>query len=73
MNIALFISLLILAAAVDVSHQQGDGSTTMEDTLHRVMRAADDHCQDTTTGMLKFNKTTGMLYFSIVKLLVWYT
>ena len=55
MNITLFISLLVLAAVVDVSYQQGDGSTTMEDTLHRVMRAVGDHCQDTTTGMLYSN------------------
>ena len=42
---------LILAVVINVSQQQGnDGSTTIDDRLERIMRAADEHYGASSTG-----------------------
>ena len=42
---------LILAVFINVSQQQGnDGSTTIDDRLERIMRAADEHYGTSSTG-----------------------
>ena len=51
MKVGYLVSVLVLAAVIGVSQQQGDGSTTtVEDKLVRIMRAVDEHCEAGTTG-----------------------
>ena len=49
MKVAVVILALVLATVVTISHQQ-DGSTILDDRLKRVLRAADEHCEASSTG-----------------------